>query len=397
MFGEHGEVVDGLREQLAALAALIASVEHEELSYSARDCLTQVHEQVRDMAELCRRLPDERSSLEWRGLEDMADEDRGRGGVGRSESGGSTGAVAMSVPVQSAAATAGARSWAGPTDQDQGTVVICDHHRMFGESLAIILGSRGYNVVACTSDPGLAVDEVSARRPDILVIDLHSATTDGVGAIRAALDASPATRVIVLSGTSSRALCAQARGAGAVACLTKQADMGRILDGIKAVADGHQVFDPAAERAPLAHTAGHDPMRSLTGREREVLERLVRGQQTATIATEMGMAHSTTRSHIQRVLSKLGAHSRLEAVSLATAGPRRKTVATTANGSPGIRQTSVARERPPGQDGVDRSGSTVRPDDPQTVEGSPWNSPRLPTGRRQSPTDPRRQVEPERK
>jgi len=307
-----------LRQPLARLGALIATArQYPDLPLQSRGCLEQMEAQVHDLADMYSRLADRLKagpppapSLELPPLDFVAWDHRD--GVDR-----------RTGRERRRAADAGPRT----IRPGSITLVICDDHRMFGESLGAMLEARGHTVMACTSDPSVAVAEVAARRPDILVTDLlfpGANGIDGVDAIGAALSASPRTRAVVLSGSGDDEWFARAERAGAMACLVKQRDIARILDAIDAVAAGHQVFDRPARRTPGRGDGSHDLLRYLTGRERQVLERLVRGQLTATIAVEMGMAHSTARSHIQKVLSKLGVHSRLEAVSLVTAGGRRK-------------------------------------------------------------------------
>ena len=275
----RGEAHDDPTQPLAALAALIASLQHHQaLPHHARRCLEQMKAQVSDIADHCSRL--------------------GAVDVGCTRTGASPWA-------------SGLRGF---------TVVICDDHQMFGESLAAVLESRGYEVVACTGDPAAAVAQVRVQQPDIMVMDLGFRDVDGVDVLEAALDASPATRAIVLSGRASPDWPTRARRAGAAACLGKHTEMDRILDAIEAVALGGEVFESPS--APPADDGGSDLLRMLTQRERQVLDRLVEGQSTETIAAQMAMAHSTARSHIQKVLCKLGVHSRLEAVALVSAPVR---------------------------------------------------------------------------
>lgn len=274
--------------------------------------------------------PTGRASLGLSIVEHVARAHHGRVGIGRSELGGAS--VALTLPLPPAGpstirmtgllhpASPGRLSGPGPL-----TFVICDDHQMFAESLSCVLRARGHDVVACTSEPGVAIAEVAARRPDILVMDLAFPDADGVDALRASLGASPATRAVVLSGSGNPEWFAHARSAGAAACLVKQGDMDDILDAIAAVATGEQILDWPPEPAPAdpQSRSGDDSLlRNLTERERQVLDRLVGGQRTSAIAAEMGMALSTTRTHIQSILYKLGAHSRLEAVSIVTAASR---------------------------------------------------------------------------
>lgn len=203
-------------------------------------------------------------------------------------------------------------------------VVICDDHQIFGDALALLLSDRGYEVLACTADPADGVDAVARLAPDVYVSDLHFPTGDGVAAVEVALAASPSTRVVVLSGADDHTAPARAEAAGASAYVRKDHSAEHVVAAIEAVLRGDVVFDPPG--APRRATGGgngtrrerRDVAAQLTPRELEVLDRLVQGQETARLASEMAIAYSTARTHIQNILTKLGVHSKLEAVAFAT-------------------------------------------------------------------------------
>jgi len=215
---------------------------------------------------------------------------------------------------------------AGRRDPRRGrlTVVLCDDHRLFVESLAVVLQERGWDVVAVVDRPGAAVDAVAAHRPDICVLD---ALFDGdagpaitaAGRIR---DTSPETRLVMLSGSGEPEVVSAAVTAGAAGYVLKTCEIETITSCIERVAAGEAVVDAELARQVILHRSPPEEAavrltRYLTCREREVLARLVRGEDTGAIAARMGIRPATARSHIQNVLAKLGVHSRLEAVVLA--------------------------------------------------------------------------------
>ena len=214
----------------------------------------------------------------------------------------------------------------GAKDSRRGglTVVLCDDHRLFVESLAVVLQERGWQVVAVVDRPDAAVAAVAAHRPDICVLDALF-DGDAVAAIAAAgqiRETSPATRVVVLSGSGEPEVVGAAVTAGAAGYVLKTCEIDTITSCIERVAAGEAVVDAELARQAILHRsvpedAAVQLTRYLTGREREVLARLVRGEDTGVIAARMGVRPATARSHIQNVLAKLGVHSRLEAVVLA--------------------------------------------------------------------------------
>ena len=128
----------------------------------------------------------------------------------------------------------------------------------------------------------------------------------------------------MLTGSADSSVALPAIDAGARGFARKDDDLDRIFQTIKQVHAGEIVTGPAGTRRPWpgAHprrltNQGQNLARFLTSREREVLERLVRGESTATLARAMEVSYHTARTHIQNVLAKLGVHSKLEAVAFA--------------------------------------------------------------------------------
>lgn len=207
-------------------------------------------------------------------------------------------------------------------------ILICDDHRLLADALAAVLRSRGHEPVAPASDPDEAVARVKERDVDVCVMDLHFPSGDGIGGIERILAASPRTRVVVLTGTLHPDLIEDALDVGASACVAKSEPTQLIVDTIE---QARASRPPAPRRIGEGSLSGSRTpeeklIRFLTSREREVLERLVAGQSTSAMAREMRVAYSTARTHIQNVLTKLGVHSKLAAVTMAArnrVGPHR--------------------------------------------------------------------------
>lgn len=197
-------------------------------------------------------------------------------------------------------------------------VLICDDHRLFAEVFAFVLGADGHDVVGCVTSPDDAVRFVASADVEICVMDLHFPTGSGLDGIARVMEASPATRVVALTGSS--ACLHTAANAGAHGVAVKNHDVRQVIRILERVHAGELVMEAllwpgGSEASPV--TAGKGPAQFLTGREREVLERLVSGASTADLAEAMEVTISTARSHVQKVLTKLGVHSKLEAVALA--------------------------------------------------------------------------------
>jgi two-component system, NarL family, nitrate/nitrite response regulator NarL len=201
-------------------------------------------------------------------------------------------------------------------------IVLCDDNRLLCEALADNLRARGHLVeVAFTSEAGVAL--VDEYRPDICVLDLRFPDRpDGIAAAAAIKNKQPGTKILILSGTDETAAWAQALEIGVDGFLRKDRNVSHIADALDVIADGGVVFDPTVSRRQAAPPAErrNDARDLLTPREQEVLNRIVAGQTTQQMATEMNVATSTLRSYIKNVLSKLGAHSRLQAAAIASRG-----------------------------------------------------------------------------
>ncbi len=200
-------------------------------------------------------------------------------------------------------------------------VVLCDNQQMFIEAFAAVLANRGWTVCALAFTPEQAESAIMWHRPDVAIMDIGFPADAGLALVRAIRDRAPATRVILLTGTTDRKLISSAITAGASGFASKMYDIDRVVKTVERVGRGEETIDPAL----LDGTTWHRRRRSeqdvieqtLTGRERAVLTGLVRGQSTAELAAELGITVNTTRTHIQNMLNKLGVHSRLEAAAFA--------------------------------------------------------------------------------
>ncbi|MDQ4089248.1 MAG: response regulator transcription factor [Actinomycetota bacterium] len=201
-------------------------------------------------------------------------------------------------------------------------VVICDDQSLFAQALAVVLRSCGHEVVACVNSPTQAVAAVASGDVDVCVMDLHFPGGSGIDGVTGVVAVAPNTRVVVLTGSSDAEELTRAVHAGAQGLAVKGDDIERVVDTLERVHEGEIVLKVPQRpnsllRAPDAPMERNPLTRFLTAREREVLERLVRGESTSDLAVAMGVRYSTARTHIQNLLTKLGVHSKLEAVAFA--------------------------------------------------------------------------------
>jgi two-component system nitrate/nitrite response regulator NarL len=205
-------------------------------------------------------------------------------------------------------------------------VVICDDHRLFSDALATVLTARSWTV-SCAVDPAHAVATVSETHVDACLMDLSfPGGNTGLDGIVSVHQASPDTKVVVLTASSDPQLIIQAVQSGADAIVFKDDDIDHIMDVVERTrgdSSRHLAVAPsraehaAATCATEARRDVSELGRFLTKREHEVLEHIVRGESSKYLAQQMNISYSTARTHIQNILAKLGVHSRLEALVFA--------------------------------------------------------------------------------
>ncbi len=200
-------------------------------------------------------------------------------------------------------------------------LLFCDRHRLFTESLAHVVVSLGHEVLF-SSSPEEAEEIVAATSVDISVMEADFGTARLVAAIKVLQATKPPTPVIILSGIADPDVLAPLLAAGAADALSKNADLNMLLTTFHRVAGGGPGANGSRTTAPpsAARADRRNPFQ-LTRRERQVLDCLMRGRATAEVARDLNVSYATARTHIQHVLDKLGAHSRLEAVAM-SAGTR---------------------------------------------------------------------------
>jgi two-component system, NarL family, nitrate/nitrite response regulator NarL len=136
----------------------------------------------------------------------------------------------------------------------------------------------------------------------------------------------PDTKIVILSCLTDPAAVSEAKQIGVAGFLRKDQRPASVVSALEAVAAGGMAFDPRLLRQPRRRTAAEareHSAGSLTPRETEVLRRIVEGQSTRQMASEMDVAVNTLRGYVKSILAKLGAHSRLQAAAIASGGQYR--------------------------------------------------------------------------
>jgi two-component system, NarL family, nitrate/nitrite response regulator NarL len=196
-------------------------------------------------------------------------------------------------------------------------IVVCDDHLMFVEAITVAFTLRGHEVYgAATSQE--CIGRVAEHQPSVVTVDIGLPDGDVLTLVRDVRSAAPDAAVVVMSGRDPSPYAPGLLAAGVAGFLGKDDTTDEILDGLIRASCGELVgraYSRRAARGP-APTQLEGRLRYLTPRERQVLARILAGDSTKEMARAMGISHSTTRTHVQNVLQKLGVNSRLQAAAL---------------------------------------------------------------------------------
>ncbi|MCK2219135.1 response regulator transcription factor [Actinomadura sp. ATCC 31491] len=199
-------------------------------------------------------------------------------------------------------------------------LVLVEDHAMVAEAIGLALGrAADIDVAAHASTIAAALTETARVQPDVVVLDRRLPDGDGIAVIGRLAAAAPRTRVLVLTGEATASMAARVVQSGGAGLLVKSSRLGELESAVREVAAGGVVFPPALLPGVfdrLTGRVGHLGAQ-LTARERETLLLLAEGASTDEISERLGVARNTARNHVQHVLEKLGARSKLEAVAVA--------------------------------------------------------------------------------
>ncbi|GAA0222098.1 response regulator transcription factor [Cryptosporangium japonicum] len=204
-------------------------------------------------------------------------------------------------------------------------VVLADDQPLIRNGLRVLIhDADDLTVVGEASTGAEAVQLAREQQPDVVVMDIRMPVMDGIEATRHILaDAGP-VRVLILTTFDDDEYVYAALRAGASGFLVKHMALDDILNAVRVVAAGDALIAPSVTRRLIEQFAGQvpapPPLRSsdgITDREREVLTLIGRGRTNSEIAAELYISPATAKSHVARLLTKLGARDRIHLVILA--------------------------------------------------------------------------------
>lgn len=199
-------------------------------------------------------------------------------------------------------------------------VLIVDDHEVLAESLAHVLDAEDdLQTVGIAGSLEKARAMLGTTSPDVLLLDHRLPDGDGVAAIPELRAIRPQVRVVVLTASAADQVLVAAIEAGVSGFVSKTRGVGEVTAAVRAAATGEAVISPEmlARLLPRLHRRSGTRHLDLTERESEVLALLADGLTNAAIAERLFVSVHTVRNHIANLSTKLGAHSKLEALSIA--------------------------------------------------------------------------------
>jgi DNA-binding NarL/FixJ family response regulator len=211
------------------------------------------------------------------------------------------------------------------------TVLLVDDQALLRMGFRLVIESEpDLEVVGEASDGRVALDQVAALAPDVVVMDVRMPGMDGIEATRRVVAEHPGTRVLVLTTFDVDEHAFAALRSGASGFLLKNARPHDLVEAIRTVAAGSSVVAPRVLRRMLDLFAPHLPvgeqpandgvdprLRSLTPRELDVLRCVAEGLSNAEIAERLVLSSTTVKTHVGNLLAKLGVRDRVQAVIVA--------------------------------------------------------------------------------
>jgi DNA-binding NarL/FixJ family response regulator len=207
-------------------------------------------------------------------------------------------------------------------------LLICDDHRILTDALSMIVErDEELRLVApAVHDPERAVELSRTELPDVVLMDVEfKGGMSGIEATRRIKEASPATKVVIMTAHDDERVLVEAVEAGASGFLGKDEPADEVLRAAKAAAEGEVLIDPATLSRLLHRVTKERAERrevqalfaTLTDREWDILRHLAEGRKNDDVAATLFISPQTVHTHVRNLLGKLRVHSKLEAVALA--------------------------------------------------------------------------------
>jgi DNA-binding NarL/FixJ family response regulator len=203
-------------------------------------------------------------------------------------------------------------------------IIVADDHQVVRAGFAALLDTQpDFTVVGTASDGAQAVRLSRQLRPDVILMDVRMPVMDGIEATRQVADSGGAPRVLILTTFDLDEYVYDALCAGASGFLLKDVTAERLFDAVRIIAAGEALLAPTVTRRLIGEFTRLRPrpgdqtaavLAALTPRETQVLRLVAEGLSNPEIAARLQVTEETVKTHVSRVLSKLGLRGRTQAV-----------------------------------------------------------------------------------
>ena len=200
-------------------------------------------------------------------------------------------------------------------------IMIVDDHPVTREGLHAALDVEdGVEVIGEAGSGEDAIRDAGDLKPDVVFMDVRMPGMGGIEAARAIRQASPATKVILVTVDESRTSISEAIQAGVSGYLLKDTSADELVNAARLAVEGKAVIHPQLTRAFIEEVQTAEKKgdaAALSRREKEILQKVAYGATTKEVAHDLGISPHTVKTHLERIFEKLGANDRAQAVAIA--------------------------------------------------------------------------------
>ena len=193
-------------------------------------------------------------------------------------------------------------------------ILIVDDHAVVRMGLASLFSAKpDFDVVGQAKNSEIAVRDAKRLTPDVIIMDLMMPGKDGIETTRAIQASIPNTKILILTSCTASDSISNALDAGAQGAIMKSAENTELIAAIRKIASGAKYISPEIKTL----MENDPPVTGLTGRQTEILQSLTRGLTNKDIAKQLGLSIRSVEDHVDRILERIGAANRAEAVAIA--------------------------------------------------------------------------------
>ncbi len=195
-------------------------------------------------------------------------------------------------------------------------LVLIEDHQALREGLELLLSREGCEVVGTAGDAASGQALIEAERPDVSLVDIRLGEDDGIDLTRRLLDADPERRSVLYTGSADEELLFSGLDSGARGYALKDGSPRELVEALELVAQGGSYVDPRLRPALLSRRST-ERLKSLSNREREILDLLAQGMTGEQVAEHLVLSAETIKTHIRNAMNKREAHTRVHAIAIA--------------------------------------------------------------------------------